>query len=656
MPRKVSYGIDHDLDYDDYDDDDDYNSELDVEGDGTEETLKDTKTGIWRCPICTYDNDGIVSACGICGNTNPSKIKECSTTGVWKCHICTFDNGEFESACEICGVLRYPAVKVNCNGSKETDRLEEVSPPEVFSNIKRKKEQFDSLPSTRELYSSSIQLEEVQRPSIIGSTSFSDIGAKSEKLMHGLDKESLAVDSEGPRTLIMTERTAPHSQYKPETWMLARDKEPLTQLNLAIVGHVDAGKSTLSGRLLNLLGRISPKEMRKFEKEAKQKGKGSFAYAWAMDESAEERDRGITMTVAVAYFDTKKYHIVVLDSPGHQDFIPNMINGANQADAAILVIDASVGSFEAGMDGGGQTREHAQLIRSFGVDQVIVAINKMDIVEYSKERYDFIKGQVGSFLRGCGFRDSFLIWVPLSAMENQNLVAAASDARLSSWYKGPFLFDAIDSLQPPIRDISKPLIMPICDVIKSRSVGQVAVSGKLETGALRCGLKVLVMPDGELATVRLLEHDSQACDIAKAGDNVVVCLQGIEANNVMAGGVLCHPDYPVAVATHLELKILMLDVAVPLLIGSQMEFHIHHSKTSAKVIKIPSLLDPKTGKVLRKGPRILTAKQSALIEVNLDGTVCVEEFANCRALGRVFLRAQGKTAAVGIVTRVVSPL
>ena len=140
------------------------------------------------------------------------------------------------------------------------------------------------------------------------------------------------------------------------------------------------------------------------------------------------------MTVAVAYFDSRKYHVVVLDSPGHKDFVPNMISGATQADAAILLIDASVGAFEAGMDvGKGQTREHAQLIRSFGVDQIIVAINKMDIVEYSKDRFDLIRQTLGTFLRSCGFRDSLVSWIPLSAMENQNLVAAPSDVRLSSW-------------------------------------------------------------------------------------------------------------------------------------------------------------------------------------------------------------------------------
>ncbi|XP_034681216.1 HBS1-like protein isoform X3 [Vitis riparia] len=443
--------------------------------------------------------------------------------------------------------------------------------------------------------------------------------------------------------------------YKPEKWMIPdQENDVLTQLNLAIVGHVDSGKSTLSGRLLHLLGRISQKEMHKYEKEAKLQGKGSFAYAWALDESTEERERGITMTVAVAYFDSKKYHVVVLDSPGHKDFVPNMISGATQADSAILVIDASIGAFEAGVDStGGQTREHAQLIRSFGVDQIIVAVNKMDAVEYSKERFDFIKMQLGTFLRSCGFKDSSVSWIPLSAMENQNLVEAASDARLSSWYRGPYLLDAIDSLQPPTRDFSKPLLMPICDVIKTSSSGQVSACGKLEAGALRSGFKVLVMPSGDVATVRSLERDSQTCAIARAGDNVAVCLQGIDGSNVMAGGVLCHPDFPVAVATRLELKVLVLDIKTPILMGSQLEFHTHHSKEAATIVKILSLLDPKTGKVTKTAPRCVTAKQSAVLEVALSGAVCVEEFSNCRALGRAFLRAMGRTLAVGIVTRVI---
>lgn len=170
-------------------------------------------------------------------------------------------------------------------------------------------------------------------------------------------------------------------------------------------------------------------------------GKGSFAYAWALDESAEERERGITMTVAVAFFTSTKYNVVILDSPGHRDFVPNMISGATQADAAVLVIDASIGAFEAGIDAvGGQTREHAQLIRSFGVDQIIILVNKMDAVGYSKERFDMIKQKLVTLLRSSGFKDSSMIWIPASAMENQNLIANPSDVRFSWLVLVPIIF------------------------------------------------------------------------------------------------------------------------------------------------------------------------------------------------------------------------
>ncbi|CAJ1938441.1 unnamed protein product, partial [Sphenostylis stenocarpa] len=487
------------------------------------------------------------------------------------------------------------------------------------------------------------------------SNSFSSIkDGKSESISSNFNNMAVDVRS-GNSDNTNAKKPRPHISYKPEKWMLPEHAEDtLTQLNLAIVGHVDSGKSTLSGRLLHLLGRISQKEMHKYEKEAKLQGKGSFAYAWALDESPEERERGITMTVAVAYFDTKKYHVVLLDSPGHKDFVPNMISGATQADAAILVIDASLGSFEAGMDGSkGQTREHAQLIRSFGVDRVIVAVNKMDTVSYSKDRFEFIRQQLGVFLHSCGFKDSSLSWIPMSAMENQNLVASPSDTSLKNWYGGPYLLDAIDSLQPPSREFSKPLLMPVCDVIKSTMLGQVSACGKLEAGALRNGSKVLVMPSAVVGTVRSLERDSNPCTVARAGDNVSVTLQGVDGNHVMAGDVLCHPDFPVAVAKHLELKVLVLDGASPVLVGTQLEFHIHHAKEPARVSRILSVLDPKTGKVTKKSPRCLNAKQSAVIQVILHESVCVVEFSSCRALGRVSLRSLGRTIAVGVVTRII---
>ncbi|XP_021834777.1 HBS1-like protein isoform X2 [Prunus avium] len=690
MPRKGNFGVDYDDDYDAYDDYDyDYDDDSAIKNNGKalESKWETERPEVWRCSICTYDNEGSMSACDICGVLRNPVVKSNSDkkTAPFKFDVPSPDdlvsNGLWSSRTgSKASVSDLKSSKVSSKVAKKSGAISVQSSAEWSDSSSAigqtsKQDRFDegnqlenrtvsyhdgssdiiTLQANGRLSdSSSASQPRSRHDSVDESTNSSVIRGKQQSVTSGLKNLDLDARS-GSSNNVNVRGSHSQADYKPEKWMLPDQAvDTLTQLNLAIVGHVDSGKSTLSGRLLHLLGRISKKEMHKYEKEAKLQGKGSFAYAWALDESAEERERGITMTVAVAYFDSRKYHVVVLDSPGHKDFVPNMISGATQADAAILLIDASVGAFEAGVDGSkGQTKEHAQLIRSFGVDQIIVAVNKMDIVEYSKDRFDLIKQRLGTFLRSCGFKDSLVSWIPLSAMENQNLVAAPSDARFSSWYHGPYLLDAIDSLQPPTREFSKPLLMPICDVIKSSSQGQVSACGKLEAGALRSGFKVLVMPSGELGTVRSLERDSQACVIARAGDNVAVTLQGIDGGHVMAGGVLCHPGFPVAVAKHLELKVLVLDVTTPILIGSQLEFHIHHAKEAARVIKISSLLDPKTGKVTRKAPRCLTAKQNAIVEVVLHQPVCVEEFSNSRALGRAFLRALGSTIAVGIVTRII---
>ncbi|CAK7354224.1 unnamed protein product [Dovyalis caffra] len=777
MPRKVNYGIDYgDEDYDDYDDYDyDYDVEDHVEApEPKQETRNRDKVRLWRCSICTYDNDERMTACDICGvirNPVPGNFKDDKETAGSMCKdsgvsimakslfaslphrtpqkavvgqqrnddFVTEDGNnfhkrgnfqgnfdEFHKALSSLNPARFDIApfkfdvpspddlvsnglrsskfssKANLFNSrspkvsagvtetvKSSDKLSASMPKGKQGNMDYSNHLMNGAlqPSCKSSDSSSASISK-GRPGVdegnykkngvvdpqssdetsdstsslmpkgkdksVDYNSFSINGGKSLGLTGNLN-DTLLSDKSGNSKKASTKRPKSSAQYQPDKWMLPdKSENALTQLNLAIVGHVDSGKSTLSGRLLHLLGRITQKEMHKYEKEAKLQGKGSFAYAWALDESPEERERGITMTVAVAYFDSKNFHVVVLDSPGHKDFVPNMISGTTQADAAILVIDASTGGFEAGMDSKGQTREHASLIRSFGVDQIIVAVNKMDSVGYSKDRFDLIVTQLGAFLRSCGFKGSLVSWIPLSAVENQNLVAAPSDVRLSSWYRGPYLLDAIDCLQPPTRDFSKPLLMPIGDVVKSSSQGQVSAHGKLETGALRSGLKVLVMPSGDVGTVRSLERDSRPCAVARAGDNVTVNLQGIDGNNVMAGGVLCHPDFPVAVAQHFELKVLVLDfLTIPIVIGSQLEFHIHHAKEAARVVKIISLLDPKTGKVSKKAPRCLTSKQNAVIEVALDGPVCVEEFSNCKALGRAFLRTSGKTIAVGIVTRII---
>ncbi|XP_051219149.1 uncharacterized protein [Lolium perenne] len=674
MPRKVVSGPDYDddeYDYEDYEDDyDDYEEveQVDVKPLVKEkESLKKSSNAVpvlWKCSMCTFDNHETMMYCEMCGVFRESFVKSAKDAPI-KESVNGISNNYGTSALSNSDSTKTPVKTLTTKfdgdsegkyASTSRDKVNSAPLASVGSSSGTgKKKQPIKLPEdvpverTTRLIPDHFQLKEDQ-------SSRASSSAQNKDYMQTLSSDIGQLTTE--RNNVNVAQPYLPEEYKPEEWMLAdQESGALSQLNLAIVGHVDSGKSTLSGRLLHLLGKISKRDMHKNEKEAKEKGKGSFAYAWAMDESSEERERGVTMTVAVAYLETKKYRVVLLDSPGHKDFVPNMISGATQADAAILVVDASTGSFEAGMDGEGgknvgQTKEHAQLIRSFGVEQLIVAVNKMDVIGYSKERLEFIKVQLGSFLRACNFRDSAITWIPLSAVENQNLAKPPSDARFTSWYQGLCLLDAIDSLQLPSRDVSKALILPICDVIKSQSTGQLAAFGKLETGAIRNGSKVLVLPCGEVATVKTIERDSRSCSIARAGDNVAICLQGVDGNRIIPGGILCHPGFPVPVANYLELKIRVLDITLPILLGHQVEFHIHHVKEAARITKILALLD-KTGKPSKAPPRFLKSKQSAVVQVTLDGAICVEEFSKCRALGRAFLRASGSTIAVGIVTKIM---
>ncbi|XP_019244181.1 PREDICTED: HBS1-like protein isoform X3 [Nicotiana attenuata] len=725
MPRKVNYGVNYEEDFDDYED---YGYDYDdgcgyAEEDGTPPETRSKQElvniGVWRCPICTFDNEYTMNACDICGVLRHPLVKSCAGSkedadgshavgGICKDSgasvmakslfaslllqqpkkAVNFEAQNYSFKTEdcfnlykpgnMCGhfhdLLRAFCSQSHCKIDIVPFKFDSQSPDDsVLSGIipsrLRPKADTDkvlqlNVPSNNEELSTEVKkdLAAEGHPSSDTSLAKDDLkdsdsssktrgndGVTSSLNDMSISSKPHSVDTGKSDSATSSSKNKPQKSVQPP-----QIEDNFNQLNLAIVGHVDSGKSTLSGRLLHLLGRISQKEMHKYEKEAKLQGKGSFAYAWALDESAEERERGITMTVGVAYFNTKCYRVVLLDSPGHRDFVPNMISGATQADAAILVIDASVGAFEAGIDAtGGQTREHAQLIKSFGVDQIIIAVNKMDAVGYSKERFNAIKKQLGTFLRACKFKDSSVAWIPVSAMENQNLVTGPSEARLSSWFQGPCLLDAIDSLQLPQRDYTKPFLLPICDVVRAQSQGQVSICGKLERGALQTGNKVLVMPSRKMAAVRSLERDSQVCNSAKAGDSVTINLQGIDANHVMAGGVLCHPEFPVPVANHLELKVLILDNSIPILIGSQLEFLVHHAKEAARVVRILSLLDPKTGKETKKSPRCLLAKQNAIIEVVLQGMVCIDEHSNCKALGMVSLRSSGRTVALGLVTRII---
>ncbi|CAH0546694.1 unnamed protein product [Brassicogethes aeneus] len=456
------------------------------------------------------------------------------------------------------------------------------------------------------------------------------------------------VNQEVPDELKTTRRENkidPDTQYKKER---GEGKE---HLYMVVIGHVDAGKSTLMGHLLCELGQVNQKVMHKYEQESKKLGKQSFMYAWVLDETGEERTRGITMDVGRFQFETKTKAVTLLDAPGHRDFIPNMISGAGQADVALMVVDATRGEFESGFDYGGQTREHALLVRSLGVSQLAVAINKLDTVSWSQERFDDIVKKLKVFLKQAGFRESDVTFVPCSGLTGQNLIEKPTENELLVWYNGPCLLETIDKFKSPQRPVSKPFRLSINDIFKGTG-SAFCVSGRVETGALNVSDKVLVCPNRESAIVKSLSIEEASQLVVFAGDQATVTLSGIEMQNVSVGNILCDPIRPVQVATKFQARIVVFNVQVPITKGYSVVLHHQSLVEPAVITKLISQLNKSTGELEKKHPRFLGNNTSATIEIQVQRPIALELYSECKELGRVMLRQGGVTIAAGLITNI----
>jgi elongation factor 1-alpha len=281
-------------------------------------------------------------------------------------------------------------------------------------------------------------------------------------------------------------------------------------VSLVVIGHVDSGKSTTTGHLIYKCGGIDKRTIEKFEKEAGEMGKGSFKYAWVLDKLKAERERGITIDIALWKFESEKYQFTIIDAPGHRDFIKNMITGTSQADVAILIVAAGTGEFEAGIGKNGQTREHALLSFTLGVKQMIVCINKMDSTEpnYSQQRYNEIVTEVGQYLKKVGYNPAKILFIPISGFHGDNMLEKSANM---GWYSGKTLYEALDTVTPPERPVTKPLRLPLQDVYKIGGIGTVPV-GRVETGVLKPGCVATFAPNGVTTEVKSVEMHHEALD------------------------------------------------------------------------------------------------------------------------------------------------
>ncbi|KAI9894492.1 MAG: Hsp70 suppressor, GTPase facilitates ribosomal subunit dissociation [Vezdaea aestivalis] len=406
--------------------------------------------------------------------------------------------------------------------------------------------------------------------------------------------------------------------------------------NFVVIGHVDAGKSTLMGRLLYDLGAIDARTIERYKKEAAAIGKKSFAFAWVLDQQSEERERGVTIDIASNDFETQETHFTILDAPGHKDFVPNMIAGASQADFAVLVLDASTNSFEAGLRG--QTREHAMLVRSIGVQKLVVAINKLDTVDWSEARFHEIQQQTSAFLSSAGFSPDKVSYIPCSGLHGNNIITA-SPPELLSWYKGETLLDALETSEPTTYALTKPLRLTIGDVFRGGMNNPNSISGRVEAGSVQFGDRILTMPSRETATVRGIEVDNVPADWAVAGANVILHLDDVDPAHLVTGDVICTPNDPAAVASEMVVKILAFDVVFPNLV----EVLKGRLQVAGQVAKLIATLDKATSAVVKKKPRIVKPGEVARVKVTLDRPIAVEKGA------KIIIRAEGETLAAGLV-------
>lgn len=462
-------------------------------------------------------------------------------------------------------------------------------------------------------------------------------------------------------------------------------------LNLVVVGHVDAGKSTLMGHLLVKLKVIDDRTIHKNRMEAARLGKESFSFAFVLDESEEERQRGVTMDIAHAQFKTKTKVVNLVDAPGHKgngrkssfknrsinvknllnflDFIPNMINGAAQADVAILVVDSRRGEFETGFEFGGQTREHALLIRSLGVSQLICAVNKMDTIDWSRERFEEIVRKLSSFLKSSGYKENDVTYVPVSGWTGENLIAPNNPP--ISWYtagnsatasvtngiiRGATLIDLIDRLKPPERPISKPFRLCINDIFRATGVGSgtLSVAGRIDCGGVETNERLLLRPSNDQITIKSILIENNFVPSAFAGDNVVLNIQGVDPAHLFVGNVICDPDYPIPCANVVQARVLIFNISTPIIPGTPVVFHFKSVQEQAKITNLVEELDRTSGELKRRKPRLLTKNSSGVIDIALHRPICCELYADSKELGRFMLRQNGLTMAAGIITRIVS--
>ena len=420
-------------------------------------------------------------------------------------------------------------------------------------------------------------------------------------------------------------------------------------LNLVVIGHVDSGKSTTTGHLIYKLGGIDDRTLEKFEKESAEMGKGTFKYAWVLDKLKAERERGITIDIALWKFQTANRFYTIIDAPGHRDFIKNMITGTSQADAAILIIASGKGEFEAGISKEGQTREHALLAFTMGVKQMVVACNKMDSIEYSEERYKEIKGNVAEFLTKVGYKTDTMNFVPISGFEGDNIMDKSANM---PWYTGPTLCEALDSFKTPKRPSAKPLRLPLQDVYKIGGIGTVPV-GRVETGILKPGMLITFAPKGVSAECKSVEMHHESVPEALPGNNVGFNIKGLSVKDIKRGFVAGDAkNDPPSDTENFVAHTIVMNHPGEIKNGYTPVIDCHTSHIACKFEELLTKADKRSGKKTEDFPKFLKSGDAGQIRLAPTKPLCVETFSTYAPLGRFAVRDMKQTVAVGVIQEI----
>ncbi len=413
-------------------------------------------------------------------------------------------------------------------------------------------------------------------------------------------------------------------------------------MNLIFIGHVDHGKSTTVGRLLYETGAITDRDIARYKELTQQFNRPTFEFAFVMDNLKEERERGITIDIAHKDFQTPKYFFTIIDAPGHRDFVKNMITGASQADAAVLVISAEEGIKP-------QTREHAILINVLGVPQLIVGVNKMDVSNFNQQKYESIKNDATTLLKQLGFKVDKIQFIPYSAQAGDN-IAKKSDKM--PWYSGQTLLEALDTLVVPEKPTSKPLRLPIQDVFSISGFGTVPV-GRVETGILKVGDPVIIMPSGVKTEIKSIEMHHKQLQQAEPGDNIGFNIKNIDRKDIKRGDVIGPASNPPTVVTEFTAQIIVLHHQNVIARGYTPVFHIHTAQLACTITDILEKKDPKTGQTAEKNPETLKTGDIAIVKIKPTKPLCVEKYSEFPQLGRFAIRDMGETVGAGVILEVV---